>query len=322
MNAPSRILTSAVILLAAFGKPVSRADEPAKTESEHKEYAVKVYRDRDYCDIPRDPDLSRHQLDVYRPKGQSKCPVVFFVHGGAWTIASKDEVLGIYGYGTVGRCLAERGLVVVMPNYRLSPKARHPAHIEDVSRAFAWTCKNVADYGGDPDRIYVAGHSAGGHLVALLATDPAYLKVVGRSDKDIRGVIGLSGVYRVEDLDFRQLLPAAGKGVDLRGEVNPITTVFGDDPDVLKKASPINHVRKGLPPVLLLSAGWDYAPLRGMTKDFAAALEDKECDVTTKTINCRTHETMVFDIAHLTAEPKMIDAMVDFVQRGSKSDAK
>jgi acetyl esterase/lipase len=314
MNAPSRIATAAVILAAVLGGGAARADEPEKSEPSRKTYAVKAYRDLTYWDIRRDPDRDRHQLDVYRPKEQTKCPVLFFVHGGAWTIGSKDEVLGIYGYGTIGRCLAERGLVVVMPNYRLSPGVKHPEHIKDVARAFEWTCKHVADYGGDPERIYVAGHSSGGHLIALLATDPTYLKAVGRSDKDIRGVIGVSGVYCIEDLDLKHLIPARCK-CPFRDKVNPVATVFGSDPDGWKDASPIHHVRPGLPPFLLLSAGWDYYSLRRMTRDFAAALKDNGCDVRTETINWRTHETMVFDIAHLTAEPKLIDAVVGFIER-------
>jgi acetyl esterase/lipase len=202
-----------------------------------------------------------------------------------------------------------------MPNYRLSPGVKHPEHIKDVARAFAWACQNVADYGGDPERIFVAGHSAGGHLITLLATDPTYLKAEGRSLKDIHGVIGISGVYRLEDLDIKQLLPAHCKRLDCGEKVNPIVSVFGKDPDVLKQASPIYHVGPGLPPFLLLSAGLDYCPLRKMSKEFAAALKENGCDVQTEVIPRRTHETMVFDIPHLTAEPKMLDAVVGFIER-------
>ncbi len=312
MKAAFGILTG--VLLIAAG--AAQGSEPAKAEP--KSYEVKAHRDLTYCDIPRDPDLGRHQLDVYVPKGLTKCPVLFFVHGGAWTIASKDDVLGIYGYGTIGKCLAEHGLVVVMTNYRLSPHVQHPEHIKDVARAFAWTCRNSADYGGDPDRIIVAGHSAGGHLVSLLATDPAYLKAEGRSPKDIQAVIGISGVYRLQDLDLKQLIGEPGKWKDLPDCVNPITSVFGTDPEVLKQASPITHVGPGLPPFLLINGGLDYGTLRTMAKDFAKELKANCCDVQTKSLPWRTHETEVFDIPHLTAEPKMVSAVVEFVE-GVKS---
>ena len=97
--------------------------------------------------------------------------MLLFLHGGGWVIGGKDDYFGLYGYGTIARCLAERGLVVVLPNYRLSPGVRHPEHIKDVARAFAWTVKNIESYAGRPDQIIVSGHSAGGHLAALLATD-------------------------------------------------------------------------------------------------------------------------------------------------------
>ena len=213
------ILTG-ILLLATSA---AQGSEPAKG----KTYAVKAYRDLTYWQIRQDPDRDRHQLDVYRPKGLTNCPVLFFVHGGAWTISSKNDVLGIFGYGTIGKCLAERGQVVVMPNYRLSPHVRHPEHINDVARAFAWTCQNVADYGGDPERIIVVGHSAGGQLVTLLATDPEYLKEVARSPRDIQGVIGISGVYNLKDLDLKQLLGTPCKCLDYPSCVNPITSVFG-----------------------------------------------------------------------------------------------
>jgi acetyl esterase/lipase len=143
------------------------------------------HKDILYFEVQGDPEPSRHRLDVYQPQGKSSCPVVFFLHGGAWIAGGKDDVFGIYGYGAIGRCLAERGLVVVMANYRLSPRVRHPEHIKDAAQAFAWTCKNIARYGGDPHQIFVVGHSAGGHLAALLTTDESYLKAVGRSRKDI-----------------------------------------------------------------------------------------------------------------------------------------
>src|SRR5262249_20728636 len=129
---------------------------------------VERIRDITYFEVAKDPSPERHRLDVYRPKGKEGCPVLFFLHRGGWMIGQKDDYFGLYGYGTIARCLAERGIVVVLPNYRLSPAVRHPEHIKDVARAFAWTYENVGQHGGNPKRIIVAGHSAGGHLAALL----------------------------------------------------------------------------------------------------------------------------------------------------------
>ncbi len=273
---------------------------------------VQSYLNLTYHEVPDDPNRDRHQLDVYRPKDKKGCPVLFFAHGGGWMIGQKDNYFGIYGYGTIGRCLAQRGLVVVMINYRLSPGVKHPEHVKDVAHAFAWTCKHVEDYGGDPGTIFVGGHSAGGHLVSLLTMDPSYLKAVERSPKDIRGVIGVSGVYCVEDLELKLSLGTPKQWAEMNARVSPFATVFGTDPEVLKQASPINHVRPGLPPFLLLNGGLDFPQLLQMTKDFSAALKKNDCEVQVKKLAWRTHETVVFDIARQTAEPEFVEAVTAF----------
>lgn len=300
-------------LLAVLAMLQPQSGEP-KGEASGKPHGVRVVRNITYYDLRNDPDAERHRLDVYRPKGKGPYPVLLFLHGGGWMLMSKDDVWGLYGYGTIARCLAERGLVVVLPNYRLSPGVRHPEHVKDVSRAFAWTFRNIREHGGDPGQLFVGGHSAGGHLAALLATDATYLKQVGRTAKDIRGVIGVSGVYRVDEFDLNVLVADPTGGLRLNVSVKPLTLVFGNDPETVKQASPLTHVRPGLPPVLLLTGGWDYPPMRRMAKDFAAALKKNDCDVRETTIPWRTHETLLFDIARLAADRAAIDAIADFIK--------
>jgi acetyl esterase/lipase len=282
---------------------------------------VEVSRDILYHDVRNDPDRYRHLLDLYRPADKDTHPVLFFLHGGGWVMGSKDNYFGFYGYGTIARCLAERGLVVVLPNYRLSPAVRHPEHVKDVARAFAWTCRNAAKFGGDPRNIFVCGHSAGGHLAALLASDETYLKDVGRSWRDIRGVIGISGVYRVDDLDLKLSLAGPGGARVLHTDVRPFAVVFGDDPKLARQASPLTHVRPGLPPFLLVNAGLDYPRLAEMAGEFAAALKKNGCDVRTRTIGWRTHETVVFDIPRFAAEPATMELIVEFIDRHTSKQA-
>ena len=136
-----------------------------------------------------DADATRHRLDLYLPKGQKNFPVLIFVHGGAWKSGTKDL------YSPLGKLYAKNGIGTVIINYRLSPAVQHPGHIEDVARAFAWTHKNIAKHGGDPDNIFVCGHSAGGHLVSLLSTNETYLKAQGLAISNIKGTIPLSGVF-------------------------------------------------------------------------------------------------------------------------------
>src|SRR5207249_1315469 len=158
-----------------------------------------------------------------------------FVHGGAWQTGDRNY-LGVYQ--SLGRFYARHGVGTVVISYRLSPQVKHPAHVQDVARAFAWTHKNIGKYGGRPDQVFACGHSAGAHLVSLLAADETYLKAEGLDAKAIRGVIPISGVYRIPD--------------------GYLGNVFGRDAEVRKLAGPIAHARPNLPPFLVLYADKDY----------------------------------------------------------------
>jgi len=312
----SFIVSLALLVAGAMpGQHAALADDAGAG----KRYAVSVSRDIVYHDVADDPDRSRHMLDVYRPKGRESAPVLFFVHGGSWVSMCKDDVLGLYGYGTIARSFASRGFVVVVPNYRLSPCVKHPEHIKDVARAFAWTCRNAGRYGGDEEQIFVGGHSAGGHLVALLATDETYLKAEGRSRKDIRGVLVVSGVLRVDDLDLKLSFDLPGGFGNVECKISPLALVFGDDPKTRKEASPLNHVGPGLPPFLVLSAGCDYPPLTRMAKEFTAALKKHDCPFEEKVIPWCTHETLLFDFGRLSADRATTDAIVNFINRHAKA---
>lgn len=225
---------------------------PARAEMPPGTFAVEAVKDVAYYDGPGAHKV-KHRLDLFLPRGKKDFPVLFFVHGGAWQRGDKS-MLRIYS--GLGSFYARHGVGAVVINYRLSPAVKHPEHVKDVARAFAWTYKNIAKYGGRPDRIIVSGHSAGGHLIALLVTDPSYLKAEGLTAKAIRGAIGLSGVYRIPD--------------------RYLASVFGSDPGPRKQASPIEHVRPGLPPFLIVYGDEDLPDCgREPAEAFAKALKDK-----------------------------------------------
>jgi acetyl esterase/lipase len=296
----------AALLLLACLPGLTAAAEPAA-----RRYPVREALDLRYGNGSR-----RQSLDVFAPKGSAseRFPVVLFVHGGTWMVGDKN-FFGIYR--GVGRTLARHGIVAVMTNYRLSPLVRHPEHVKDVARAYAWVCRHIDRHGGDPDRIILAGHSSGGHLAALLATDRRYLedpalKLTPRNRKALKGVICLSGVYRVPAPEefrvmvariVRSLVGDAGRpglamvlGPVLRsvGErVNPFALVFGTSRDVQSQASPLTHVRKGLPPFLLLTAEYEVPRLADMADDFAAALRKAGTKVTQREIEGCSHRTLV-----------------------------
>jgi acetyl esterase/lipase len=175
---------------------------------------------------------ARQRLDIYRPREARHAPVILFWHGGSWKRGDKDY------YRFVGASLARRGFVAILPDYRLAPDHPFPAFVEDAASAVRWARDHAAEYGGDPERIYISGHSAGGHNALMLALDPQYLRAVGLAPSDVAGVVSLAGPTGLENL----------RGDGLRG-VFPLAT-----PD--RAFSPIAlapHAAANAPPILLMT---------------------------------------------------------------------
>ncbi len=169
----------------------------------------------------------RQQLDVYLPDAPSVEPpaVVVFIHGGSWQTGSKEQ------YRFVGSGLAEKGYITVVANYRLNPDVRFPVFVADAAEAVAWTLRNIGEFGGDPRRVFVMGHSAGAHTAMLLALDRRYLTAAGASPEEVRGAIGLSGPYDFA-IDSSLLRSVFGSATD-PAETQPVKFVRGDAPPLL-----------------------------------------------------------------------------------------
>ncbi len=181
-----------------------------------------------------------HQtLDIYSPKGVANAPVFVFVHGGGWNQRDKDEV------GSQPKLFNDAGVVVVSVNYRLVPAIRHPENARDVAAAIAWMTKNIAKYGGDPKKIVLMGHSAGSHLVALVATDDRYLSAHQLHRYSLAGVICLDG--SAFDIPDRIQNGAATIAENCR-------RAFGESLEAQQDGSPVHHVKGNhpLPPFLLV----------------------------------------------------------------------
>jgi acetyl esterase/lipase len=167
-------------------------------------------------------------LDVYAPHAAAGAPIVVFFYGGSWEGGRRRW------YRYVGETLASHGLIAVIPDYRKYPDVRFPEFMDDAASAVKWSMEHAAEFGGDPARVFVMGHSAGGHIAALLACDKRYLAKVGMSPRDLAGMIGLAGAYA--------FLPY----VDDEAEI------FGDDSTGRYDSQPINFVDGDEPPMLLL----------------------------------------------------------------------
>ncbi len=191
----------------------------------------------------------RQVLDVYLPErpAAGRLPVMFWIHGGGWQVGDKADV------ALKPKALTEQGFIFVSTNYRLLPEVEMDELIRDVAKSLGWVSRNIGEYGGDPQRIFVGGHSAGAQLAALLCTDDRYLKDEGVSFHALRGCIPVDGdTYDIPKIimtaEFRQTL-YGGKMFTFGHRQK-----FGNDPEKHVDFSAVTHVAKdkGIPPFLIL----------------------------------------------------------------------
>ena len=225
-----------------------------------------------------EPKNERQTLDVYAPTEGDGHPVVLWIHGGGWRRGDKANVQ------QKPQAFVDRGFVFVSTNYRFVPDVTVEQQAGDIARAIRWIHDHAKDYGGSPDSIFIAGHSAGAHLAALVCTDKRYLKAVRLSLLNIAGCIPVdSAAYDV---------PRRIKLSVLRGK-RFYTNVFTDDEDKQKAVSPIAHVSKGksIPPFLILHVA-DRPAAKVQSEAFAKALRESDVDATVFAVEDKTHTTI------------------------------
>jgi acetyl esterase/lipase len=278
--------------IAAALLPALLGAGPLAAQDKAGPYEVEKHRNLAY-NPARDADPVRHRLDLYLPKGAKDYPLMVFVHGGMWRSGNKDL------YAPLGETFAKQGIGTAVINYRLSNRdgtgAKHPDHVQDVAKAFAWVKASAGKYGYAKDKLYLSGHSAGGHLVSLLATDEEYLKAEGCSLADIRGVMTISGVYTISNL------------------VGPFEAIFGKDEAVCKAASPITHVKEKEPPFLIAYGTKDFPFLDQMAEQFGKKLADCKCDAKVMKLD-RDHFSIIINLA-ASADDPLTKAMVAFMKK-------
>lgn len=231
--------------------------------------SVNVTKDVAYAVGPR------HSLDVYAPKHpKAGAPVVVFLYGGGWD--SGDKAM----YRFVGAALATHGYVAVLPDYRVYPVARYPDFLVDSAAAVRWARDHAREYGGDPTRLFLMGHSAGAYNAVMLGLDRRWLGAVGMDpNRDLAGVVGLAGPYDFLPLKSPELMD-----------------IFGPE-DQRPQTQPINHVGPGAPPMFLAHDLGDRVVYPRNTQNLAAKLTAAGDPVETRYYNGLDHARLVGVIA-------------------------
>jgi len=214
-------------------------------------------------------ELPRNQLDVYLPAKPAGAPIVVFFHGGGWDSGDKSA------YKFIGAALAEQGYIAVLPNYRLYPQVKFPAFMQDAAQAVAWVRAHVPEWNGDPQRLYLMGHSAGAQIATLLALNVEYLRAAQVDPAVIRGVIGLAGPY-----DF------------IPFKYDYMSDLFGP-PQRFIESQPIHFVRADAPPMLLLHGMQDKTVAPYNTEHLAHALSAVGVKVATQFYPKASHSDLL-----------------------------
>lgn len=214
----------------------------------------------------------RNRLDVYAPPQAQRAPTILFIHGGSWQGGDKS------GHAFVGESLARAGYVVGVMNYRLAPQHRYPTYVQDAAAALGWMREHAREWGGDPQNLFVAGHSAGGFNAVELVDNARWLSEVDVPVGSVRGVIGIAGPY---SYDFRDY---------------PSRVAFpeGSDPaDIM----PDRHVRPDAPPHLLLVAENDTTVYPQNALNMEAALKKAGIPVQRVVLPRLNHVTIIGAVA-------------------------
>lgn len=235
-------------------------------------------------------------LNIFQPRNKkfTNNKVLIFVHGGNWNSGDKKT------YGFLGRNFAKKGITTVIVGYTLSPNADYNEMAIEVGKAVEWTKENISKYNGNPDEIFLTGHSAGGHLVALVATNPKYLK-----DKSIvKGVI-LNDAAGLDMKHYLEEFPPTNEEADY-------LTTWTNDPKEWEKASPIYFLDKNTPPFMIYNGSKTYKSIEVSNIRFLEELHKYQPDVKRIILN-KKHVPMMTQ--YIFPWSNRYDEMIDFMKK-------
>ncbi|GHB69771.1 alpha/beta hydrolase [Persicitalea jodogahamensis] len=246
-------------------------------------------------------NLPEQQLDVYAPrKVKSPRPVLVFIHGGNWNSGKKSQ------YWPMGRNFARKGIVTVIIDYPLSPAANYDDMAKASAKAVQWTVENIGKYGGDTSRLYLSGHSAGGHLAALIGLDDGYFKALSMKNP-AAGLVLIDAA----GLDMYNYLLEKKYDTD-----NTYIKTFTNDPKVWKKASPRYFLRENMPPMLIYRGGETYESIEKSTEAFMADYRKFVPNPRYKVLEGKKHVPMI--VQFFFPWNRHFPEIVKFVERGEK----
>jgi acetyl esterase/lipase len=240
----------------------------------------RITRTKNIPYLPADSVTNKvaRRLDIYAPRIKDTPTDVFvFIHGGNWSSGTKSL------YSFLGSRMARKGVLTVIIEYPLSPEANYQQMASASAKAVQWIKENINQYGGNADRIFVSGHSAGGHLAALISIRPEYFDSLAMPNP-IKGLI---------------LIDAAG--LDMYGYLkeekleatHPFLQTFSRNEDIWKQASPLYFLHAGMPPMLILMGEKTYPSIERSTVKFIAALKEKQANYTYQIIKGKKHKAMI-----------------------------
>lgn len=234
--------------------------------------------------------IERQVLDIYSPPNADELPVVFWIHGGGWQQGDKSEV------NLKPQAFVERGFVFVSTNYRLLPHVDMDVIIRDVAKSLGWVHRHIAKHGGDPNKIFVMGHSAGAQLAALICTDDRYLKAEGAPMSALKGCVPVDG----DTYDIPAIIEVAETRCRVHHLPQPTfghRKKFGDDPAKHLDFSAVTHIAgsKQIPPFLILYVS-SHPDTNAQALRLASVLKDAEIPVTLHGGNNTNHSKLNDDL--------------------------
>ena len=252
-----------------------------------------------------DPADERQVLDVYAPRDAKNLPVVFWIHGGGWQTGDKTSVQIKPAF------FVDKGFVFVSTNYRLLPSVDMETIIRDIAKSVRWVHDHIKEYGGDPQRLFIMGHSAGAQLAALVSIDDRYLEAEGLSLAIIKGCVPVDG----DTFDVPAIIETAETRRRVHGLPQPKfghREKFGNDPAKHRDFSAVTHVAsgKGIPPFLILHVA-DHPDTTAQAQRLAGALKDAGVPVTIFGGRETTHNKINADLG-LPDDP-VTKALAEFV---------